>query len=1241
MNTQRFCVGCQKPVETDAPDGLCPECLLKAGLGTGVNLGPEAQTQTTRALFVAPSLEEMVRLFPQCEILGFIGQGGMGAVYKARQKTLDRVVALKIMPPGIGKDPAFAERFTREAKALARLNHPGVVTLYEFGQVDGLFFFMMEFVDGVSLRHLLDAERISAREALAIVPQICDALQYAHDHGIVHRDIKPENILLDRQGRVKVADFGLAKILWTQRRAGSPLPTAEDGMHGVTPRAGVLTEVGKVMGTPQYMAPEQREHPTEVDHRADIYSLGVVLYQMLTGELPSKPIEPPSSRARGIQVDIRLDEVVLRALEKEPDRRYQQVSQVKTAVETIAGQSSSIVLGVKVVEWRNGNPVILWRRALTLWLVVSACALAGTLLFRAVVPLNDPLWQNAVAALVVATLIAVGWVWRAISGRSAVSVTWALVAAGVTVGALRMAVPLWRSLLPLASPTPTRAVVTERVVEFHSGRPEAYLDLDTGQRWTPTNDTPSASALRNAGVDIYHSSTQSNSDQVTALDMALVPLMENGWDLSGDEVDRMLTRRDQTMQPVRAEVLIGPAPALFAFRTREGNRGVLHMTGRATRPDGMIHGVQLRYKLLNTPERGNVPNSVQGWVVDAQGRPAVKARVALVTSGRKVKLTDGWLSGWTGPGSDDEFLLTDGEGGFIVFGSSIQMVTSNSLMPADALAQAAHLVVSHLNGFAWQSLSHLATNRIIALSPWAEVHGTLVVGRVKETNKTVRLMDVMRPESFYPYISYDYTTRTDGSGKFTFARVPPGWIEAGYMVEVGRAAAPTYALTDRMRFVLQPGTNTIQLGGGGRPVIGRCVAPPGLKEPPEFGWGVQSLRRLRPASLKTQEEKDAWDLQYHRHFAFKIQPDGSFRVEDVPSGKFELMVWAEESPLHAAPGRRPRQTSSYRAEVDIPAPSVGRLDELFDLGTLQLRLPEAAPPPYSSNQMNRVFGPVIERVIQAESNQCWAVNLASGNLVNSTREHPLDIRVGQADSLRAAKVDLYHPLEANTPDTLKALDMHLVLLGPEAWDMEFNEAVAQVDKAAAVQIRQSEVFIHAPDVFAFATREGAKGVLQVLKDTMPARLRYKLVQPATLPPDSGPWLDSSPIARLSLEQELRTQIEHNLWPRAKYDSLNVVVAPDLAQATGTFENLREQIQDADGQPFWRPVEGVLEGRYSGTGSWKFDGRGLLRERFTSALTSLPSFRNLRLRTFTFLAVTNASSDPPVPPAIQSGEAQHR
>ncbi len=323
MDTERICPSCQKPLTPDVQLGLCPECLIKSGFPTGVE-----SADAKRAPFIPPTIEELAKLFPQLEILELIGKGGMGAVYKARQPKLNRFVALKILPPSIGSDPAFAERFAREAQALAQLNHPGIVTLYEFGQAGGLHFFMMEFVDGVNLRQLLMNGRIAPREALAIVPQICDALQFAHDQGIVHRDIKPENILLDRRGRVKVADFGLAKIIGGENEPVGASPTG----------ATTLTEAGKIIGTPQYMSPEQIAHPADVDHRADIYALGVVFYQMLTGELPGRKIEPPS---RKVHIDVRLDEVVLRALERKPELRYQQASALKTQVETIAGMESA------------------------------------------------------------------------------------------------------------------------------------------------------------------------------------------------------------------------------------------------------------------------------------------------------------------------------------------------------------------------------------------------------------------------------------------------------------------------------------------------------------------------------------------------------------------------------------------------------------------------------------------------------------------------------------------------------------------------------------------------------------------------------------------------------------------------------------------------------------------------------------------------------------------------------------
>ena len=266
-----------------------------------------------------PSVEALAKFFPQLEIIECLGRGGMGVVYKARQPRLNRLVALKLLAPEKGSDPQFAERFEGEAKALAQLNHPDIVTVYDFGETNGLFYLLMEFVDGVNLRQLMRSQKITPEQALAIVPRICEALQYAHDRGIVHRDIKPENILLDRQGQLKIADFGIAKIM------GVDLPA----LAGAAAR--------QIVGTPNYMAPEQVAQPRTVDHRADIYSLGVVFYELLTGELPRGNFPPPS---RKVQIDVRLDEIVLRALEREPERRYQQASQVKSDVETITGVAS-------------------------------------------------------------------------------------------------------------------------------------------------------------------------------------------------------------------------------------------------------------------------------------------------------------------------------------------------------------------------------------------------------------------------------------------------------------------------------------------------------------------------------------------------------------------------------------------------------------------------------------------------------------------------------------------------------------------------------------------------------------------------------------------------------------------------------------------------------------------------------------------------------------------------------------
>src|ERR1039458_5272743 len=228
------CPKCGGLIPAEASQGLCPKCLMmQAALPTEAGKAASGKP-------APPTHEELAAAFPQLEILDLIGQGGMGFVFKARQPKLDRLVALKILPQTLAADPAFAERFNREARLLARLNHPGIVAVHDFGVATGrsdlpvrqgneaaqqhrptnqFYYLLMEFVDGVNLRQAMQAGRFTPDQALAIVPKICEALQFAHNEGILHRDIKPENILLDAKGRVKIADFGIAKLVGNDGRA--------------------------------------------------------------------------------------------------------------------------------------------------------------------------------------------------------------------------------------------------------------------------------------------------------------------------------------------------------------------------------------------------------------------------------------------------------------------------------------------------------------------------------------------------------------------------------------------------------------------------------------------------------------------------------------------------------------------------------------------------------------------------------------------------------------------------------------------------------------------------------------------------------------------------------------------------------------------------------------------------------------------------------------------------------------
>ncbi len=252
--------------------------------------------------------------FPQYEITQMLGRGGMGAVYKGWQKSLDRFVAIKILAPSFddGGDAHFDERFTREAKALAQLKHPGIVAVYDAGETaDGLRYFVMEYVEGTDVDDLVAAQgRLPLAQALAITTHVCDALTYAHAHGIIHRDIKPANVMLDADGQVKVGDFGLAR-------------TAVD-------EGGKLTVANMMIGTPEFSAPEAFTPEVEIDQRADLYAVGVMLYQMLTGRVPRGRFASPSRVVPGL--DERLDLIVDKAMQTDRAHRYATALELKSDV---------------------------------------------------------------------------------------------------------------------------------------------------------------------------------------------------------------------------------------------------------------------------------------------------------------------------------------------------------------------------------------------------------------------------------------------------------------------------------------------------------------------------------------------------------------------------------------------------------------------------------------------------------------------------------------------------------------------------------------------------------------------------------------------------------------------------------------------------------------------------------------------------------------------------------------------
>lgn len=319
------CAQCGKLI----PDGLggasCTACLLQAMDGEPQEIPPGqahsmSDTAAMNAFGVAmnpgrakgwqpPRPEELQKMLPGYRVEKLLGRGGMGAVYRGVQSSLERKVAIKILPPGLGEhDPAFVQRFLNEARLMAKLAHPNVVTIHDSGATqDGQLFYVMELMDGTDVARLIaDKGRLSVDQARYICLRVCDALAAAHDKGIIHRDIKPANVLISSENVVKVGDFGLAR-----------LEQAHDG----------ITRTGFMVGTPDYLAPEAITQGTEVDARADLYAVGVMLYQMLTGMLPRGAFKPASSLVPGLGTQF--DRVIRRAMQTKPEDRYASAVQMR------------------------------------------------------------------------------------------------------------------------------------------------------------------------------------------------------------------------------------------------------------------------------------------------------------------------------------------------------------------------------------------------------------------------------------------------------------------------------------------------------------------------------------------------------------------------------------------------------------------------------------------------------------------------------------------------------------------------------------------------------------------------------------------------------------------------------------------------------------------------------------------------------------------------------------------------
>ena len=328
---EKNCGTCGLPVEPDQALGLCPRCVLSTAV-EGLNQTDHPSLSHGQAGRF-PSLDDLNTQVAGFKFVELLGRGGSGWTFLALQETLNRQVAVKVIHRDIAKQDAAA-RFRREAESLAKLNHPGIVTVHDFGVSDSFLYLVMEYVAGPTLRQRLIRRSLTVPQSLEIASQICASVQCAHEAGILHRDIKPENILFesnDPKARIKVADFGIAKLLSGAREQP-------------------MTFTGVVAGTPFYMAPEQNHQNDPVGPRSDVYSIGVVVYEMLTGQLPMGRFPAPS---RLVDCSRSVDGAVFQALQSQTADRTPSVERLAEQLDndsSFAGVWKTVAIALAVLS---------------------------------------------------------------------------------------------------------------------------------------------------------------------------------------------------------------------------------------------------------------------------------------------------------------------------------------------------------------------------------------------------------------------------------------------------------------------------------------------------------------------------------------------------------------------------------------------------------------------------------------------------------------------------------------------------------------------------------------------------------------------------------------------------------------------------------------------------------------------------------------------------------------------------